>query len=38
MVNQNPEQRARDQIDKLLTAAGWVVQNKKASTSTPGAA
>ncbi len=30
MVNQNPEQRARDQIDKLLTAAGWVVQGKKA--------
>ncbi|MBX3629078.1 MAG: DEAD/DEAH box helicase family protein [Nitrosomonas sp.] len=30
ITNQNPEQRARDQIDKLLTAAGWVVQDKKA--------
>ncbi len=29
ITNQNPEQRARDQIDKLLTAAGWVVQDKK---------
>lgn len=29
-TNQNPEQRARDQIDRLLTAAGWVVQDKKA--------
>jgi len=27
--NQNPEQRARDQIDRQLTAAGWVVQDKK---------
>ena len=29
MVNQNPEQRARDEIDALLNKAGWVVQDKK---------
>lgn len=29
MVNQNPEQVARDQIDQKLVAAGWVVQSKK---------
>ena len=29
MVNQNPEQIARDKIDKLLQASGWVVQNSK---------
>ena len=29
MVNQNPEQKARDEIDVLLTKAGWVVQDKK---------
>lgn len=28
--NQNPEQRARDQIDRQLTLAGWVVQDSKA--------
>ncbi|MAO40721.1 MAG: restriction endonuclease subunit R [Pseudohongiella sp.] len=28
--NQNPEQRARDQIDKRLIEAGWVVQGNKA--------
>ncbi|OQX02747.1 MAG: restriction endonuclease subunit R [Thiothrix lacustris] len=28
-TNQNPEQRARDHIDQLLTAAGWIVQHKK---------
>lgn len=28
-VNQNPEQIARDQIDKQLIAAGWIVQDKK---------
>ncbi len=27
-VNQNPEQIARDQIDKRLLAAGWLVQDK----------
>ncbi|GGD61678.1 type I restriction endonuclease subunit R [Lacimicrobium alkaliphilum] len=29
MVNQNPEQRARDEIDALLIKAGWAVQDKK---------
>lgn len=29
MPNQNPEQYARDEIDILLTKAGWVVQDKK---------
>ena len=29
MVNQNPEQIARDEIDKRLRDAGWSVQNKK---------
>lgn len=28
-MNQNPEQIARDQIDKLLTASGWVIHDKK---------
>ncbi|MBN2597593.1 MAG: DEAD/DEAH box helicase family protein [Marinifilaceae bacterium] len=28
-INQNPEQIARDKIDKMLEAAGWVVQSKK---------
>jgi len=28
MVNQNPEQKARDRIDALLTQAGWAVQDK----------
>jgi type I restriction enzyme, R subunit len=28
--NQNPEQIARDQIDKHLVEAGWIVQDKKA--------
>jgi type I restriction enzyme, R subunit len=27
--NQNPEQRARDRIDHLLTQCGWVVQDRK---------
>ncbi len=27
--NQTPEQRARDNIDKMLNASGWMVQNKK---------
>ena len=26
--NQNPEQRARDNIDKLLRNSGWVIQEK----------
>lgn len=29
MPNQNPEQIARDRIDSLLTACGWIVQSKK---------
>jgi len=28
-MNQTPEQKARDKIDKMLVNAGWVVQNKK---------
>ncbi|TOK91998.1 hypothetical protein CGI07_24440, partial [Vibrio parahaemolyticus] len=28
MVNQNAEQKARDNIDELLRAAGWSVQDK----------
>lgn len=28
-MNQNPEQRSRDLIDKQLIACGWVVQSKK---------
>ena len=28
--NQNPEQIARDQIDKHLEEAGWIVQDKTA--------
>lgn len=27
-MNQNPEQQARDKIDRQLLACGWVVQNK----------
>ncbi len=27
-INQNPEQKARDNIDKQLIACGWIVQNK----------
>ena len=29
MVNQSPEQKARDNIDQMLAKAGWLVQNKK---------
>ncbi|NPE28345.1 DEAD/DEAH box helicase family protein [Methanococcoides sp. SA1] len=28
-INQNPEQIARDRIDKMLEQAGWVVQSQK---------
>jgi len=28
LLNQNPEQIARDAIDKQLTACGWIIQNK----------
>jgi len=27
-INQNPEQKARDQIDRMLRDAGWQVQGK----------
>jgi type I restriction enzyme, R subunit len=29
MTNQNPEQIARDNIDKQLLASGWIIQDKK---------
>ena len=29
MTNQNPEQIARDEIDRQLLACGWIIQNKK---------
>jgi len=29
MTNQTPEEKARDDIDKMLNSAGWVVQSKK---------
>jgi len=29
-MNQNPEQKARDNIDRQLYASGWVVQNMSA--------
>ncbi len=28
-INQNPEQKARDNIDSQLAACGWIIQNKK---------
>lgn len=28
-MNQHPEQQAKDQIDKLLRASGWMVQSKE---------
>lgn len=28
MLNQNPEQIARDEIDKQLLACGWVIQKQ----------
>ncbi len=27
-ANQNPEQLARDNIDRLLLMSGWLIQNK----------
>ena len=27
-INQTPEQRARDRIDKMLVEAGWIIQSK----------
>lgn len=35
-ANQNPEQIARDTIDRLLREAGWAVQDKKAINFTEG--
>ena len=29
MPNQNPEQIARDKIDKLISECGWVLQSKQ---------
>ena len=29
MSNQNPEQIARDNIDKQLVACGWIIQDRK---------
>jgi type I restriction enzyme R subunit len=28
MTNQNPEQKARDEINRQLTACDWIIQNK----------
>ena len=28
-MNQNPEQKARDNIDRQLAACGWSIQNKQ---------
>ena len=36
MINQNPEQIARDHIDKQLLACGWVIQDKKKINLTAG--
>jgi type I restriction enzyme, R subunit len=38
MLNQNPEQKARDMIDKQLIACGWLIQNKKQINLNAGAA
>jgi type I restriction enzyme R subunit len=27
-MNQNPEQKARDHIDRMLQASGWAIQDK----------
>ncbi|MNU64536.1 Type-1 restriction enzyme R protein [compost metagenome] len=35
-MNQNPEQIARDRIDKMLDAAGWLVQSKDKVNLTAG--
>lgn len=29
MINQNPEQKARDHIDSALERSGWIIQDKK---------
>ena len=35
-MNQNPEQKARDHIDKQLLACGWIIQDKKKINLTAG--
>jgi len=35
-MNQNPEQLARDAIDKMLVASGWIVQSKNNFNLTAG--
>ena len=30
-----PEEQAREQIDRLLTASGWIVQDAKDANLTP---
>lgn len=35
-ANQHPEQRARDNIDRLLEQSGWIVQDMKAFNPTAG--
>ena len=35
-MNQNPEQRARDNIDRQLIACGWIIQNKNQINLTAG--
>jgi type I restriction enzyme, R subunit len=37
MLNQNPEQIARDHIDKLLLASGWIIQDKRKINLSAGA-
>ncbi|ATQ82774.1 hypothetical protein MOTT16_02400 [Moraxella osloensis] len=37
-ANQHPEQRARDNIDRLLEQSGWIVQDMKAFNPTAGLA
>lgn len=36
-MNQHPEQQARDNIDKLLRASGWIVQSKEQLNLSAGA-
>jgi len=36
MLNQNPEQIARDNIDRQLNDCGWIIQNKKQINLTAG--
>jgi Type I site-specific restriction-modification system, R (restriction) subunit and related helicases len=36
MTNQNPEQIARDNIDKQLTESGWIIQKRSRLIYLPG--